>query len=98
MKNTISHEEMEQYRVLFEAAPDSVEVVGKRGHILNCNQATEKLYGLAREELRGLHTTFAFAPEFRDLFRKKFPVLREKGEVEGEVEVLTADGRRVRHF
>ena len=48
------------YKILFEAAPDGVEVLDARGIIVDCNRAQESLLGYDRDEIIGNHTTRFF--------------------------------------
>jgi PAS domain-containing protein len=48
-----SLERIDNYRLLFEAAPDGVEVVDTEGNIIDCNDSQKKLLGYSREQLTG---------------------------------------------
>ncbi len=51
------HASEEQYRELFESAPESITLVGFDGTILNVNNASEIITGLPREEIIGKRFT-----------------------------------------
>ena len=41
-----------RYGGLFDAAPDAITLINRDGHIVDANQAAERLFGWARDELR----------------------------------------------
>jgi PAS domain S-box-containing protein len=82
----------ENYRMLFEAAPDAVEVLDARCNIVDCNNTHQSMLGYTYEEIVGTHTTDYFSDNSRASFEKKFSILRETGYVEGEVELVCRDG------
>ena len=43
------------YRRLFEVAPVGVLFIDGEGHVLECNEAAERMLGWSRDELRGRH-------------------------------------------
>jgi len=51
------HTSEEQYRNLFESAPDAIIVIGFDGTILDVNSASETITGLPREKAIGKHFT-----------------------------------------
>ena len=85
-------EKKENYRTLFEAAPDGVEVLDVRGNIVDCNKTNQLLLGYSHAEIVGSHTTAFFSETSRPLFEKKSRTLRDTGYVEGEVELVHSDG------
>ncbi len=85
-------EKKENYRILFEAAPDGVEVLDVRGNIVDCNKTDQLLLGYSHAEIIGNHTTAFFSEASRPFFEKKSQTLRDTGYVEGEVELVHSDG------
>jgi len=85
-------EKKENYRTLFEAAPDGVEVLDVRGNIVDCNKTNQLLLGYSYAEIVGNRTTAFFSETSRPLFEKKSQTLRDAGYVEGEVELVHSDG------
>ncbi|MBT8490233.1 MAG: response regulator, partial [Deltaproteobacteria bacterium] len=81
-------EKKENYRILFDAAPDGVEVLDAKGNIVDCNKAHEMLLKENRNVIIGNHTTNFFSEQSRTLFEEKFLVLRETGYAEGEIELI----------
>jgi PAS domain S-box-containing protein len=85
-------EKKENYHMLFEAAPDGVEVVDPRGNVIECNRTHELLLGYEREKIIGHHTTAYFSEKDKAAFEEKFQALQEKGQAEGEIELVRKDG------
>jgi PAS domain S-box-containing protein len=56
-------ESNEKYRILFEDSPDPYLILGD-DEILNCNRASEKMFGSSREKLIGVSPA-AFSPMFQ---------------------------------
>ena len=82
----------ENYRALFEAAPDGVEVLDGRGHVIDCNRSQEGLLLRDRGSIVGCHTSVFLSESCRDNFTRDFLALRESGFWEGEVEIDRPDG------
>ncbi|MDO9565766.1 MAG: PAS domain-containing protein [Candidatus Desulfaltia sp.] len=61
----------ENYKMLFEAAPDGVEVLDAKGNIVDCNKAQTILLGYKREELIGNNTTKFLLNYSTTSFKKK---------------------------
>lgn len=80
------------YKILFEAAPDGVEVLDARGIIVDCNRAQESLLGYDREEIIGNHTTRFFGNGYKPLFEERIRDLREQGYFEGEIDLVSKTG------
>jgi PAS domain S-box-containing protein len=87
-----SLEKKENYRTLFEAAPDGVEVLDVRGNVVDCNKTHQALLKRNKEKIVGNHTTEFFSPGTRGFFEEKFQTLKDTGYVEGEVELVSSDG------
>ena len=88
-------EKKENYRTLFEAAPDGVEVLDVRGNVVDCNKTHQVLLGHKKEEIVGNHTTDFFSHSMKSFFEQKFQTLKETGYVEGEIELLCSDGSAI---
>ena len=80
------------YKMLFEAAPDGVEVLDARGNIADCNKAQAMLLGYDQGDLLGSHTTQFFRNASAYHFEERVRSLKEKGYLEGEVELVGKDG------
>ncbi len=82
----------ENYKMLFEAAPDGVEVLDAEGNIVDCNKAQTILLGYKREELIGNHTTRVFSDNSESSFRERLRSLKKTGYYESEIELVSKDG------
>ncbi len=80
-----------RYRILFDAAPDAVEVLDAQGIIMYSNPAHQKLVGYPPQEIEGKHTTDFFVDK-TDLQRKLGKTLRTTGSNEGEFNILNQAG------
>jgi len=89
INNTL--EKKENYRILFDAAPDGVEVLDAKGNIVDCNKTQEILLEENSDAIIGNHTTNFFSEQSRTIFDEKFSVLRETGYAEGEIELIGKD-------
>ncbi len=75
----------DQFRVLFEAAPNGVMAVDATGHIIQLNTQVETMFGYSREELIGQPAEILVPVRFRQRhagLRKKFtaaPQMRPMG-------------------
>jgi len=87
-----SLEKKENYRTLFEAAPDGVEVLDVRGNVVDCNKTHQALLKRNKDKIIGNHTTEFFSYDTRGFFEQKFQTLKDTGYVEGEVELVSSDG------
>jgi PAS domain S-box-containing protein len=85
-------EKKENYRTLFEAAPDGVEVLDVRGNVVDCNKTHQALLKRNKDKIIGNHTTEFFSSDTRGFFEQKFQTLKDTGYVEGEVELVSSDG------
>jgi len=90
-----SLEKKENYRTLFEAAPDGVEVLDVRGNVVDCNKTHQVLLRRSKDKIIGNHTSEFFSPDTRGFFEQKFQVLKDTGYVEGEVELVSSDGSAI---
>jgi PAS domain S-box-containing protein len=57
---------MEAFRLVVEAAPNAMLMVGRRGEILLANAEAQKLFGHSREALIGRSVDVLVPPRFRD--------------------------------
>jgi len=86
----------ERYRELFENDKDAIYVHDLNGLYTSVNRAAEKLSGYARAEILGKPFWDFVAPEYRKRVRENLcKKLKETGETNYEVEIITKDGARV---
>jgi len=88
-------ERIDNYRLLFEAAPDGVEVVDAVGNIIDSNDSQKKLLGYSQEQLIGRLSSDYFSEKSRASLLSNPSCLNENGYWEGEVELVTATGETV---
>jgi PAS domain S-box-containing protein len=85
-------EKKENYRILFEAAPDGVEVLDAKGTIIDCNRTQELMMGYRREEMVGNPSDHFLSVQVNTLLAGMPPVMPKTDYMEGEVEMVRADG------
>ena len=78
----------EQYRLLFESAPDAVSILDNNGGITMCSKTATLLYGYTREEMIGKHMTELMRPSSVPFFHEKFQQLQRLQPAEGEIQVI----------
>ena len=83
----------EKYRLLFETAPDAIELLDLHGNIVDCNKAEEMMLGYSREEIIGKHTTTFFHEDSKDIFRKVYPLVKKTGYGHAEIKSISKDNR-----
>lgn len=88
-------ERIDNYRLLFDSAPDGVEVVDAGMNIIDCNDSQRKLLGYAQEQLTGRASSHFFSEACRASLLNHPSSLNESGYWEGEVELVTAAGEIV---
>ncbi len=92
---TASLEKKENYRVLFEAAPDGVEVLDAKGTIIDCNKTQEVMLGYRREEMVGNPAEHFLSGQKTELFADMRSLMPKRDYVEGEVEMVRHDGTAI---
>lgn len=90
-----SLQRIDNYRILFAAAPDGVEVLDASGNILDVNDSHTKLLGYTQKHLLGSRSSAYFSDDSRKSFARNHSLLREMGYWEGEVELITSKGEKV---
>lgn len=89
-------ESEQRFRLLFEEAPLSYQLLDEDGRLTAVNQAWLDLLGYTRQEVIGRPFTDLLAPEGRPQFEPSFAAFKAVGETHGiEVEVQRRDGRIV---
>jgi two-component system cell cycle sensor histidine kinase/response regulator CckA len=82
----------DNYKILFEAAPDGVEVLDRQGNIIHCNKTHQNLLGYNNKKIIGNHTTDFFSDQSKASFHENFSTLKEIEYVESEIELICSDG------
>lgn len=85
-------EREENYRSLFESSPDGIEVLDARGVVVECNRTQQAFIGCERDAVVGCHTTQFISPEAKARFEESYALLKEKGSLEGEMELIHKSG------
>lgn len=88
-------EKIDNYRFLFAAAPDGVEVLDAVGNVLDSNDSQTKLIKYPQKYLLGSHSSDYFSDDSREYFTNNRLSLKEKGYWEGEVELVTSKGEKI---
>ncbi len=89
-------ESEQRFRLAFESSPDAIFWAdGHTGDIIKCNREAERLMGMDRNEIEGLHHARLHPPEHAEFYRKGFEshTVDQTSGVEGEI--LRSDGARV---
>jgi PAS domain S-box-containing protein len=85
----------DQYKKLYDDAPDMMHSVDREGTIIICNQTELNALGFKAEELISSKLKDLIVPEERDACTVKMKALYDKGFFEGEITLLAKDGRRI---
>jgi PAS domain S-box-containing protein len=86
----------EKFRMYYEKAPLGYQLLDGEGYLIDVNQAWLEIMGYNREEVIGRQFAEFLTPEYSEKFRKKFPSMKEAGEmVDTEFEMLRKDGSLV---
>jgi len=79
--------------ILFCNAPDPILILDSMGTIKDCNGALEEVYAYPRDELIGKKSIDFLTEESKAVFKEKFPALKNGSLQEGEVEVVSKEGK-----
>lgn len=83
----------ENYRDLYDNAPDMYHTLDKNGIIIDCNETEARMLGYNKNELIGRPITHFFSEESQELFQNDFPRLnRKKRLLNLEREYVRKDG------
>ena len=88
-------EKRENYRILFEAAPDGVEVLDAKGTIIDCNKTQEVMLGYRREEMVGNPAGNFLSEQMSEQFAAMHSLPPKTDYVEGEVGMVRRDGSAI---
>jgi diguanylate cyclase (GGDEF)-like protein/PAS domain S-box-containing protein len=86
-------ESQEQFRFLFESAPEFMHVLDTQGIILKTNSMTIKSLGYSEVELVGQPWAKFLTTASRKRFARQLPVLMENGVDHQEMELVCRNGR-----
>ncbi len=94
-REEVLRESSRHYQRLFDIGIYSVEVLDEQGNITDCNTTCERLLGYSREEVIGQHTLSFASDKSKKVFMKKLDLLKDRGYVEGELELVCKDGSTI---
>ena len=81
-----------KYRMLFDAAQDSVMVLDKEGFIVEVNRGAELLYGYPPDDMLGRNIREFLANSSLPTYNKKFNDLRRMQYADEEIQIVRRDG------
>jgi PAS domain S-box-containing protein len=87
-------ESKQKYMTLFDNTNEAILITdAKTGIVIEANKQAEKLFGLPREEIIGMHHTSLHHPSMAEYYKEKFSEHIEKGEFfDLEAELTKKDG------
>jgi diguanylate cyclase len=85
----------ERFRRLFDQAPLGYQSLDINGYFTEVNQQWLDILGYTRDEVIGKWFGDFLSPNNRDAFRERFPLLKEKGQIHSEFEMLHKSGKPV---
>lgn len=88
----------EHYKKLYDHAPDMMHSVDKEGNVIICNMTEAETLGYEPEEIVGKPLVRLIVPEERDGYMQKFGTLKKEGFFEGDMTLLSKDGRKIPVF
>ena len=87
-------ESEEKLKRILDSSPDAITVTDLNGNIIECNQATSKIYGSLKTELIGKNALELFSPKDRKKAKDNLKKTLELGSIKNlEYTLLTKDGR-----
>ena len=94
MTQAALRESEQRFADLFERAPLGYQSLDANGRFLMVNEAWLETLGYDRQEVIGKWFGDFLAPEFVDVFRRRFPMFKAAGSVHSEFEMLHKNGGR----
>ena len=85
----------ERFQLLFTKAPLGYQSLDANGCFIEVNQQWLDTLGYERDEVIGKWFGDFLAPDYRDSFKKRFPIFKEKGQIHSEFEMLQKSGRPI---
>ncbi|MFN2267234.1 MAG: MASE3 domain-containing protein, partial [Desulfonatronovibrio sp.] len=82
-----------RFRMLFDQNKDAILWANKEGFIIRCNPAAQRLFGLDREKLLGLHQTALHPPAKLNYYRERFAQnVQDKSSLDSDAEIVNSAG------
>lgn len=93
--NKKTEESEERFQMLFNNAPLGYQSLDIDGNFLEVNQQWLDTLGYTKEEV--IHAWFGdfLSPEYKDGFRKRFPIFKEQGFIHSEFEMMHKNGKKL---
>lgn len=88
-------ESEERFAMLFQQAPLGYQSLDEQGYFLEVNQKWLDTFGYETDEVIGKWFGDFLAPEYRDLFRTRFPIFKAQGYIHSEFEMIGKFGDRM---
>ncbi len=82
----------ERFQLLFNKAPLGYQSLDFDGNFIEVNQQWLDTLGYEREEVIGRWFGDFLTPDFKDGFRKRFPIFKERGKIHSEFEMVHKNG------
>ncbi len=82
----------ERFKALFEKAPLGYQSLDSNGYFIEVNQQWLDLLGYSKEEVLDKWFGDFLAPAYRDAFRQRFPVFKERGRIHSEFQMIHKNG------
>ena len=82
----------ERFQLLFNKAPLGYQSLDFDGNFIEVNQQWLDTLGYEREEVMGKWFGDFLAPAYKDGFRKRFPIFKERGKIRSEFEMIHKNG------
>ena len=87
-------ESEERFAALFHEAPLGYQSLDEEGRLLDVNAAWVETLGYERAQVIGKWFGDFLAPEQVQAFRERFPILKERGAIHSEFEMVRKNGER----
>lgn len=85
----------ERFQLLFNKAPLGYQSLDINGNFIEVNQQWLDTLGYVREEVIGKWFGDFLSPEYKEGFRKRFPIFKEKGKIHSEFEMVHKNGNQL---
>ena len=88
-------ESEERFQLLFNQAPLGYQSLDFDGNFIDVNQQWLDTLGYTREEISGKWFGDFLTPEYREGFRKRFPIFKAQGYIHSEFEMVRRNGTKL---
>lgn len=88
-------ESEERFQMLFNQAPLGYQSLDIDGNFLEINQKWLDLFGYQKKDVVGKWFGDFLAPEYREAFKKRFPIFKAQGYIHSEFEMLAKSGEKM---